>query len=311
MPEQTSRFYSFRSVTETFVSIDELKSQLIRLRAVNSETIRMSSSSIAYFQAIERHLDHLKTLLSSVEELFLEKFRMDFFNSNSLDEIIALFCLLRSESLRNHSDRCGLINTIVAMDRTQLSIASIFDIYQQVYANCYNSIHFYLGLVQNSYCENLVRDKMASNPDDLFLYNPYYVEQYFLSIRRLRESLRYLRRYISNIAPFGFLEDFDTIDRCLESLESAMIAGEEELIGQTFRVRPVEILLRPDLENFVETVLRAHHERIRLARTIEAINPVDINLSVAIEHYRVVLYQLNELSHLFPQIHLGNIYRLS
>ncbi|KPL96829.1 hypothetical protein QR98_0001840, partial [Sarcoptes scabiei] len=128
---------------------------------------------------------------------------------------------------------------------------------------------------------------MASNQDNSFLYNPYYVEQYFPSIRRLRESLRYLRRYVPNIAPFGFLEDFDTIDRCLESLESAMIAGEVELIGQTFRVRPVEILLRPDMENFVEIVLRAHHERNRLARTIEAINPVDINLSVAIEHYRV------------------------
>ncbi|KAF7494835.1 hypothetical protein SSS_08652 [Sarcoptes scabiei] len=103
---------------------------------------------------------------------------------------------------------------------------------------------------------------MARNPDNPLLYNPCFVEQSFPSIRRLRESLRYLRRYVPNIAPFGFLEDFDTIDRCLESLESAMIAGEEELIGQTFRVRPVEILLRPDLENFIETVLKAHQERI-------------------------------------------------
>ncbi|KAF7495768.1 hypothetical protein SSS_06419 [Sarcoptes scabiei] len=132
---------------------------------------------------------------------------------------------------------------------------------------------------------------MGSNPDDLFLYNPYYVEQSFPSIRRLRESLRYLRRYVPNIAPFGLLEDFDTIDRCLESLESAMIAGEEELIGQTYRVRPIEIFLRPDLENFLETVLRTQQERNRLARTIEAIDPVDINLGVVIQHYRVVLHQ--------------------
>ncbi|KPM10591.1 hypothetical protein QR98_0091500 [Sarcoptes scabiei] len=152
---------------------------------------------------------------------------------------------------------------------------------------------------------------MASNPDNSFLYNPYYVEQYFPSIRRLRESLRYLRRYVSDTVPIGFLEDFNTIDRCLESLESAMIAGEEELIGQTYRVRPIEILLRPDMENFVETVLRAHHERIRLARTIEATDPVDIDFVVAVEHYRVVLSQLYELREFFPDIHLDDLYRLS
>ncbi|KAF7495745.1 hypothetical protein SSS_06421 [Sarcoptes scabiei] len=116
---------------------------------------------------------------------------------------------------------------------------------------------------------------MARNPDNSFLHN---FEQYFPSFRRLRESLRYLRRHVPNIAPFGFLEDFDTIDRCLESLESAMIAVEEEVISQTFPVRPVD--LRPDLEIFLETVLRTQQERNRLAQTIEAINPVDINLSL-------------------------------
>ncbi|KAF7495756.1 hypothetical protein SSS_02028 [Sarcoptes scabiei] len=136
---------------------------------------------------------------------------------------------------------------------------------------------------------------MARNPDNSFLHN---FEKYFPSISRLRESLLYLRRYVPNLGPFGFREDFDAIDRCLESLESAMIAVEEEVINQTFRVRPVD--LGPNLEIFLDSFLRTHHERIRLARTIEAINPVDINLSVVIEHYRVVLSHLYELRELFP-----------
>ncbi|KPM05733.1 hypothetical protein QR98_0042020 [Sarcoptes scabiei] len=142
MPEQT---------TETFVSIDELKWQLIRLRTVNSETIRMSSSHIAFFQAIERHLDCVKALLSSVEDLILEKLRMDLFNDDSLYEFISLFRLFRSESLRNHRDRLCLIRTIVAMDRTELNMLSIYDTYQRAHTMSYKSTHFYLELMQSSF----------------------------------------------------------------------------------------------------------------------------------------------------------------
>ncbi|KPM09203.1 hypothetical protein QR98_0077360 [Sarcoptes scabiei] len=150
MSEPPSRFDSFRPVAETFVSIDELKFQLIRLRAVNPEIIRISSSRIAFFQAIERHLDHLKELLSSVEDSLLEKLRIDLFDGNSLDEIISLFRLFRLESLRNHRDRRRLIRTIVAMDRTGINMAVIYDIYQRAHAISHNSTSFYLGLVQSA-----------------------------------------------------------------------------------------------------------------------------------------------------------------
>ncbi|KAF7494834.1 hypothetical protein SSS_08651 [Sarcoptes scabiei] len=151
MSQPTLRFYTFRSSAETFVSIEELKSQLIRLRAVDPGTITLSSDHIEYFQAIERHLDHLKALLSSIEDLFLEKFRINLFNGNSVEEIIPQFRLFRLKNLRDHRDRRRLIRTIVAMDRTQLTMSVIYDIYQRVYAISHNSTNFCLELVERAF----------------------------------------------------------------------------------------------------------------------------------------------------------------
>ncbi|KAF7495759.1 hypothetical protein SSS_02027 [Sarcoptes scabiei] len=151
MPEQTSRFYSFRSVTETFVSIDELKSQLIRLRAVNPGTFRTSSSRIESFQAIERFLDHFKAFLRAMENLFLERFRIDSSNGNSLDGIISLIHHFRSECMRHHRDRNRLIRTIAAMDQTQIDIMAIIDTYRRVFATVCNSFHVYLGLLERAF----------------------------------------------------------------------------------------------------------------------------------------------------------------
>ncbi|KAF7494848.1 hypothetical protein SSS_04885 [Sarcoptes scabiei] len=138
--------------------------------------------------------------------------------------------------------------------------------------------------------------------------NPYFVEQYFPSIDRLRENLHSLRQNMLEIVPSELIDYFDNIDEHLFSLKSIMIAREALLYGQTYRNQPIEIIERPGLEIFQETIIIAHFDRLDLCETIEAIDPNEINLIVVFFYYRLVEEHLFELSTLFPEIQLDEIF---
>ncbi|KPM07277.1 hypothetical protein QR98_0057660 [Sarcoptes scabiei] len=75
------------------------------------------------------------------------------------------------------------------------------------------------------------------NFNESYDYSPRHVEQFFHSIDRLRINLARLRQRVTRYPSLGHIDDLDNVDRCLEHLKSAMIAGEDLFFDQINRGR--------------------------------------------------------------------------
>ncbi|KPM06898.1 hypothetical protein QR98_0053790 [Sarcoptes scabiei] len=135
------------------------------------------------------------------------------------------------------------------------------------------------------------------NFDESYEYSPRYVEQFFPSIDQLQINLARLRESV-------------TIDRCLENLKSAMIAGEDLFFDQINRGRTYEQLSRENIDEFLQTIFLADEERLNLCDQIEEILLLEYGLDTLMALYRAVIDHLNSLVRFFPAIDLEDFHFL-
>ncbi|KAF7495769.1 hypothetical protein SSS_06412 [Sarcoptes scabiei] len=294
MSEPPSRFDSFRRVAETFVSIDELKSQLIRLRAVNPEIIRMSSSRIAFFQAIERHLDHLKALLSSVEDSLLEKLRIDLFDGE------------RSTFHMNQSNR-----SITTVMKCSYSVQE--DVFQRSSSILTLSLPIRLLFQDLFKIADKITLKMSTEVPSDFPF-----EDILLSFNELLDKLGTLRRgYLSNHQlRSDHIQSMLGIESTLDHTRAVCVYADVSIRRNMFSSGSGEERNRLHrlLTTFRQANLVHHNSRLRLIRRIENFDLSDAN-SRRIREFFLEVQSLNtttarSLKFLIPVTQLKKFLRL-